>query len=244
MGDKNILLVIGEPALKQQLLGELVLRRPAAQGNAPRGRYQVSLAANLEEALRRCSDASTAATPAVIVLDESAFPSFGGLQSEGQRLRELAEKAPVVLLLEPERLQGMNGLAGLLRAGRLEMVPKPQGRNGSGMRESLPLMMALIERHAADKPQTPTPDEARFGAWQDFSEILRHELNNPLTGILGNAELLLARRDKLPPADVERLKTIADMAVRLRETVRRLSNAWEDCSVRSGEVEVRSEVRG
>jgi signal transduction histidine kinase len=53
-------------------------------------------------------------------------------------------------------------------------------------------------------------------------------VNNPLTGILGNTELLLARRDGLPPAAVERLETIAGLAVRLRETVRRLSNAWDD----------------
>jgi len=62
----------------------------------------------------------------------------------------------------------------------------------------------------------------------DFGEILRHEVNNPLTGILGNTELLLARRDRLPPAAVERLETIAGLAVRLRETVRRLSNAWDE----------------
>jgi len=62
----------------------------------------------------------------------------------------------------------------------------------------------------------------------DFGEILRHELNNPLTGILGNTELLLARREHLPPAAVERLQTIAELAVRLRETVRRLSNSWEE----------------
>ena len=59
-------------------------------------------------------------------------------------------------------------------------------------------------------------------------EILRHEVNNPLTGILGNTELLLARRDGLPPGAIERLETIAELAVRLRETVRRLSNAWEE----------------
>jgi signal transduction histidine kinase len=61
---------------------------------------------------------------------------------------------------------------------------------------------------------------------RDFGEILRHEVNNPLTGILGNAELLLARRDRLPAAAIERVETIADLAVRLRETVRRLSHAW------------------
>jgi signal transduction histidine kinase len=61
----------------------------------------------------------------------------------------------------------------------------------------------------------------------DFGEILRHEVNNPLTGILGNAEMLLARRDRLPASAIERLETIAHLAVRLREIVRRLSSAAE-----------------
>jgi signal transduction histidine kinase len=50
----------------------------------------------------------------------------------------------------------------------------------------------------------------------DFGEVLRHELNNPLTGILGNAELLLleARRGKLdlPPLTLRRLETITELA--------------------------------
>ena len=62
--------------------------------------------------------------------------------------------------------------------------------------------------------------------------MLRHELNNPLTGILGNAELLLmaVKRKKLElPEPVEqRLATIATLAVRMRETVRRLSEEWEE----------------
>jgi signal transduction histidine kinase len=66
-----------------------------------------------------------------------------------------------------------------------------------------------------------------MGAPEGFGEILRHEVNNPLTGILGNAELLLARRDSLPPAAVQRLETIAELAIRLRETIRRLSEAAE-----------------
>jgi signal transduction histidine kinase len=71
---------------------------------------------------------------------------------------------------------------------------------------------------------------------EDFGEILRHELNNPLTGILGNAELLLAevRRkndSRLPNAGMQRLETIAALAVRMRETVRRLSQQWEERSI-------------
>jgi len=65
----------------------------------------------------------------------------------------------------------------------------------------------------------------------DFGEVLRHELNNPLTGILGNAELLLVelhrKNVQLPPRAQERLETIAALAVRMRETVRRLSEEWE-----------------
>jgi signal transduction histidine kinase len=65
---------------------------------------------------------------------------------------------------------------------------------------------------------------------RDFGEVLRHELNNPLTGILGNAELLLVelRRKNvaLPPQFETRLETIATLAVRMRETVRQLSEEW------------------
>ena len=61
----------------------------------------------------------------------------------------------------------------------------------------------------------------------DGAEILRHEINNPLTGILGDAELMLSHRDRLPAADTQRQQTVVDLAVRLRETTRRLSNAWE-----------------
>ncbi len=65
----------------------------------------------------------------------------------------------------------------------------------------------------------------------DFGAVLRHELNNPLTGILGNAELLLAelRRKNLdlPEQAQIRLETIAELAVRMRDTVRRLSEEWQ-----------------
>jgi signal transduction histidine kinase len=76
---------------------------------------------------------------------------------------------------------------------------------------------------------------------QDFGAVLRHELNNPLTGILGNAELLLVelrRRNLVLPEQVEsRLETIAALAVRMRETVRRLSEEWQAQSVQETDAE-------
>lgn len=74
-------------------------------------------------------------------------------------------------------------------------------------------------------------EQASQNERRDFGEVLRHELNNPLTGILGNAELLLVelRRKHLElPAQFEsRLATIAELAVRMRETVRQLSEKWQ-----------------
>lgn len=94
-----------------------------------------------------------------------------------------------------------------------------QRRNGGRALAGEP----IVERHPPEK----TGDEER-----DFGEVLRHELNNPLTGILGNAELLLiAVRQKsleLPGPAEQRLETIATLAVRMRETVRRLSEEWEE----------------
>jgi nitrogen-specific signal transduction histidine kinase len=64
------------------------------------------------------------------------------------------------------------------------------------------------------------------------SRKFRYVLNNPLTGILGNAELLLAeiarKKDgKLPYGGLERVETIAALAMRMRETLRQLSHQWE-----------------
>ena len=91
----------------------------------------------------------------------------------------------------------------------------------------------LVEQRLARMTELmDNPDGPLAGAGEDFGEVLRHELNNPLTGILGNAELLLAeiRRSndgRLPPGGLQRVETIAALAVRLRETIRRLSQEWE-----------------
>jgi signal transduction histidine kinase len=119
-------------------------------------------------------------------------------------------------------------LTALVAAGVADFVTRSGG--------CLPLALDLVEqrlREARELPgaafQAVLREDATIEA---FGEVLRHELNNPLTGILGNAELLLAevRRKndgQLPNGGQQRLETIAALAVRLRETVRRLSQDWE-----------------
>jgi signal transduction histidine kinase len=181
---------------------------------------------SLEEALERQASGAMPAQP-VVVVDQSALGTDDCSPGPWGRLRELAAAAPVILIAEASRLPSLNGLAAPIMGGRIEVVH----RTGA----FVPLVMALVARHSTTRNGDRGDDELRT---RDFGEALRHELNNPLTGILGNAELLLARPDRLPPGATDRLKTIADLAVHLRETVRRLSNAWEERAARTREVEV------
>jgi signal transduction histidine kinase len=156
-------------------------------------------------------------SPAVIFLDESAIDP-----KESETLESavalLTEAAPVVVAAAPEK---QTGVSFLITSGAVDFVARTN--------DFLPLVAGMLDRRVrmaervAGMVQFPKDERS-----SDFGEILRHEVHNPLTGILGNTELLLARRDRLPPSAVERLETIAGLAVRLRETVRRLSNAWDE----------------
>jgi signal transduction histidine kinase len=153
----------------------------------------------------------------VFLLDESGLEdqSNEGLQAT---LGELLEIAPVIMVAAPERQPEFTLQ---MSAGAADFV----ARSGN----FVPVAVGLVERRirlaAAGRLGPVAHADDRWSG--DFGEILRHEVNNPLTGILGNAEMLLSRRDRLPEAAIERLEIIANLAVRLRETVRRLSSAAE-----------------
>jgi len=136
----------------------------------------------------------------------------------------MARHAPVVAAVNPDTARQ---LSALVIAGVADCVPPGPA--------FLDLAAALIERRLLSShrllervQQGNTKVKEIPAEQEDFGSFLRHELNNPLTGILGNAEMLLHRRQWLPEDAVPRLETIADLAVRLRETIRRLSGAWED----------------
>ena len=166
-------------------------------------------------------------SPGVILLEEDAVAGdCVEAQEAGQSLEAvvapLTVYAPVVVIGPAEK---RGELAGLIKAGAADFVV----RKTSAFAEARGLIQQRLrqaEQDIADAPDGFDDNE------EDFGEVLRHELNNPLTGILGNAELLLAeirrKKDgKVPEGGEQRLETIATLAVRLRETVRRLSEEWE-----------------
>ena len=167
-----------------------------------------------------------AGAPTVIFLE----PDELTVESEGPRglmpsleavVASLALHAPVVVLGAPEKRKE---LAGLIEAGAADFVNLDASFVGE--------VQQAIERRLPPAGERTVVEMFEVGEG-DFGEVLRHELNNPLTGILGNAELLLAeihrKNDgKIPSGGEQRLETIASLAVRLRETVRRLSQQWEE----------------
>jgi len=198
-------------------------------------RRHVSSVSTVEAARRIVEDAA----PAVILLTEAAeTPEPGKLHARAERLdiavSSLASYAPVVVIGAAEH---QTELSGLVAAGAADYVV----RTGGCLTVALGLMERRLRQAQSDAQAWPAPEEflaaRRKNASgepdrEDFGEVLRHELNNPLTGILGNAELLLSeiRRKsdgRLPQGAPQRLETIAALAVRLRESVRRLSTEWE-----------------
>jgi signal transduction histidine kinase len=173
------------------------------------------------------------AAPTVILLEKTSAPpetegSLGRMPRLNSVVSALAVHAPVVVIGAPDQ---ESELSSLLAAGAADFVE----RGGA----CLPVALELVERRLRQAQQVASDAQefavARNGSnGEAFGEVLRHEMNNPLTGILGNAELLLAevRRKndgRLPQGGQQRLETIAALAVRLRETVRRLS---QECEIR------------
>jgi signal transduction histidine kinase len=59
--------------------------------------------------------------------------------------------------------------------------------------------------------------EARLAEYAELAAHVRHEINNPLTGLIGQAQLLL--REELSDTARRRVEIIEQLANRIRDTV-------------------------
>lgn len=211
--ERVVLIVSSDSDFTQELVRELAL---GAGGEESEGPCQAPIAASFAQAQLRIRRAR----PVVIVLDADVVRAAGIVAAAADAIEpgliaaveDFLSTAPVIVVGPAEE---QRTLAPLVAKGEVDFIVR------SG--DFLPLVLGLIERRLRAAAFAAMPAAGS----EEFAEILRHEVNNPLTGILGNAELLLGRhwRDRLPPAAIQRLETIAELAVRLRETVRRLSSA-------------------
>jgi len=181
------------------------------------GSFRVAAVRSVQAAHRALEDL----VPAIILLEET---SLTGVQFADTGQGKLIESIIVIGAAHHEA-----ALAPLVAAGSAYFVTRSS--------RCLPIALELAEHRLGQIKRPPssaalTVSKPPENSGDEFGQVLRHELNNPLTGILGNAELLLAevRRKndgRLPNGGQQRLETIASLAVRLRETVLRLSQDWE-----------------
>ena len=89
----------------------------------------------------------------------------------------------------------------------------------------------LMERvRRAEKAALASSHGATLGRYVLES---RHDLNNSLTSVLGNAELLLLDADSLPESARDQLQTIHEMALHMHEIMQRFSSVAAE--IRSAE---------
>ena len=73
-----------------------------------------------------------------------------------------------------------------------------------------------------DSPTGEEVDKVRLTAVTETAVTVNHEINNPLTAILGNVQLLLLNRDDLDDELSAKLTTIETSAMKIRDVTQRL----------------------
>lgn len=67
-------------------------------------------------------------------------------------------------------------------------------------------------------------NKERTAAIVELAVTVNHEINNPLTAILGNVQLLLLKRDDLDSELKKKLKVIEESAMKIRDVTQKLLN--------------------
>lgn len=81
----------------------------------------------------------------------------------------------------------------------------------------------LVADLVAGQPGAPSAtDQARLSAIQETAVTVNHEINNPLTAILGNVQLLLLKRQDLDDELVAKLRVIETSALKIKDVTQRL----------------------
>lgn len=104
------------------------------------------------------------------------------------------------------------------------------------------LQRAIAEAHArrAERAQTALERRATLGC---YILDMRHSLNNALTSVLGNSELLLLEPGSLSAGARSQIETIRNMALRMHEILQRFSSLEKELSVGDQQVGTASRTK-
>jgi signal transduction histidine kinase len=106
-----------------------------------------------------------------------------------------------------------------------------EGRRNLALEDDFLLALVTAMSLALQKPErAPAPagsetdaiEKARIAAVLETAIAVNHEVNNPLTAVLGNTQLLLLQADRLDPQTLKRLQAIEESALRIKDVTQKL----------------------
>ena len=155
--------------------------------------------------------------PDLVILDVD-IPGVDGLEV-CRRIRELDEKREVFVLFVTRR-DHPETLEIVLDAGGDEFIAKPTTPEDLRAR-----LIVARRRIAQDAARRRAEDELSKARWLsvigEATLALQHEINNPLSALLGNTELMIMELEDKGERN-ELLDVIHEQALRIAEVVRRL----------------------
>ena len=165
--------------------------------------------------------------PSPLVVLDINMPGLDGLEvCRRIRMHDAGRETFVLILTARE---GRDDLANVLEAGADDYVTKPCSP------ENLRARLEIAKRRIAqDRARRTAEAELARSRWLagigETTIALEHEINNPLSALLGHAELLIMDRN-LSEDQLEQLRIIQEQAARIAQVVRRLAKLKNPQSV-------------
>ena len=167
------------------------------------------------------------AEPVPLVILDLNMPVLDGLEVCRRIRAHDAGRETFVLVVTARETR--DDLAEVLDAGADDYVAKPS--TPENLRARLEIAARRIAQDEARRAAEAELARARWLAGIGETTIaLEHEINNPLSALLGHAELLLMDRN-LSADQREQLQVIREQAARIAEVVRRLAKLKNPQSV-------------
>ncbi len=159
------------------------------------------------------------AEPVPLVILDINMPHLDGL-AVCRRIREHPRGRETFVIVVTAR-DGREDLAAVLAAGADDYVTKPS--SPENLRARLEIAQQRIIQNAAQRDAEAELARSRWLAGIGETTIaLEHEINNPLSALLGHTELLLM--DSAESEQREQLVIIQQQASRIADVVRRLAS--------------------
>jgi DNA-binding response OmpR family regulator len=181
------------------------------------------------------------APPDLVLLDRDLPDGDGSVLCRELKGDPSTGDIPIILLTAKGRLEDrVQGLLG----GADDYIPKPYHEEEllarvqsclrtRGLQKELRKKAEELEQKNRDllETQARLVQVQRLAAIGQIGLAIRHEINNPLSTIMGHAELLLDQREDLTPDLQKKLKAIQRGCARIRDVVKRLEELRDDRTV-------------